>query len=171
MSDVAATDFPVGCAVSVVTQGEEVQGEVFAFDSASDTVLIHQQGSTPFHSNLRFLKVAYLKSVQTGASPGRPVAPLPTVDAQRCKDREVKALQAAQAEAAKTGVGVSNEAQQVFDALSKTMPCQWKQQNIVILNEVELSPPYGLDNCSTEHSHNVTTLERVKKVVSLYAIL
>ena len=61
MSDVAATDFPVGCAVSVVTQGEEVQGEVFAFDSASDTVLIHQQGSTPFHSNLRFLKVAYLK--------------------------------------------------------------------------------------------------------------
>ncbi len=61
MSDVAATDFPVGCAVSVVTQGEQVQGEVFAFDSASDTVLIQQQGSTPFHSNLRLLKVAYLK--------------------------------------------------------------------------------------------------------------
>jgi hypothetical protein len=61
MSDVAATDFPVGCTVSVVTQGEQVQGEVFAFDSASDTVLIHQQGSTPFHSNLRLLKVAYLK--------------------------------------------------------------------------------------------------------------
>ncbi|KAL0056118.1 hypothetical protein WJX82_007910 [Trebouxia sp. C0006] len=166
MSDVAATDFPVGCTVSVVTQGEQVQGEVFAFDSASDTVLIHQQGSTPFHSNLRLLKVAYLKSVQTGAPAGRPVAPLPTVDAQRCKDREAKALQAAQAEAAKTGVGVSNEAQQVFDALSKTMPCHWKQQNIVILNEVELSPPYGLDNCSTENSHNVTTLERVKKVLT-----
>ncbi|KAL0023310.1 hypothetical protein WJX77_005660 [Trebouxia sp. C0004] len=142
MSDVAAPDFPVGCAVSVVTQGEQVEGEVFAFDSASDT------------------------SVQTGALAGRPVAPLPTVNAQRCKDREAKALQAAQAEAAKTGVGVSNEAQQVFDALSKTMPCHWKQQNIVILNEVELSPPYGLDNCSTEHSHNVTTLERVKKVLT-----
>lgn len=61
MSDVAASDFPVGCTVSVVAQGEQVQGEVFAFDSASDTVLIHQQGSTPFHSNLRLLKVAYLK--------------------------------------------------------------------------------------------------------------
>jgi len=45
-------------------------------------------------------------------------------------------MQAAQAEAAKTGVGVSSKAQHVFDALSKTMPCHWKQHNIVILNEV-----------------------------------
>ena len=46
--------------------------------------------------------------------------------------------QVAQAEAAKTGIGVSNEAQQVFDALSKTMPCHWAQQSIIVLNEVRL---------------------------------
>lgn len=104
--------------------------------------------------------------------------------------------QAAQAEAAKTGIGVSTEAQQVFDALSKTMPCHWRQQSIIILNEVmlpwaygpilqinpgsvntltpeasvhhvqvELQPPYGLSNCSTENPSDLATLERVKKVV------
>lgn len=31
--------------------------------------------------------------------------------------------------------------------------------------QVELRPPYGLSNCSTENSTDLATLERVKKVV------
>lgn len=31
--------------------------------------------------------------------------------------------------------------------------------------QVELRPPYGLSNCSTENSSDLATLERVKKVV------
>lgn len=166
MSDIQGNDYVVGCQVSVKTQNEEVQGEVFAFDEASGTVLIRQQGSTPFHNHLRLLRTSYIKSIEKASEPIDPLAPLPMVDMQRCRDRETKALQAAYAEAAKTGVGVSSEAQQVFDALSKTMPCQWKQQNIVILNEVELRPPYGLDDCSTAHQSDVITLERVKKVLT-----
>lgn len=166
MSDAETNDWVVGCNVTVQTKTEKVQGEIFAYDKGSNTVLIRQQGSTPFHSNLRLLKVSYIKGVDSVSSPAQTMEPLPLVDMQRCRDRESKALQAAQAEAAKTGIGVSSEAQQVFDALSKTMPCHWRQQNIVILNEVELRPPYGLSNCSTENSSDLATLERVKKVLT-----
>ncbi|KAL3147660.1 hypothetical protein ABBQ32_002413 [Trebouxia sp. C0010 RCD-2024] len=166
MSDAEAIDWVVGCNVTVQTKNEEVQGEVFAYDKGSNTVLIRQQGSTPFHSNLRLLKASYIKNVNNVLPPAQPVEPLPLVDMQRCRDRESKALQAAQAEAAKTGIGVSTEAQQVFDALSKTMPCHWRQQSIIILNEVELQPPYGLSNCSTENPSDLATLERVKKVLT-----
>lgn len=166
MTDVEETHWVVGCNLTVKTRNEEIQGQVFAFDKASNTVLLSQHGSTPFHSNLRLLKANYVKSVEQASSPIGPVDPLPQVDLQRCRDREAKALQAARADAAKTGIGVSAEAQQVFDALSKTMPCQWRQQNIVVLNEVELQPPYGLGDCTTAHSHDLTTLERVKKVLT-----
>ena len=139
MSDIQGNDYVVGCQVSVKTQNEEVQGEVFAFDEASGTVLIRQQGSTPFHNHLRLLRTSYIKvthlsatcqhlclplpgplyvwpcqspsrlelpavsicktpavmlqSIENASEPIDPLAPLPMVDMQRCRDRETKALQ------------------------------------------------------------------------------
>ena len=61
MSDSEATDWVTGCNLTIQTQNEEIQGEVFAYDKGSNTVIIRQQGSTPFHSDLRLLKVSYIK--------------------------------------------------------------------------------------------------------------
>lgn len=61
MSDPETTDWVVGCNLTVQTKNEEIQGEVFAYDKGSNTVIVRQRGSTPFHSNLRLLKVSYIK--------------------------------------------------------------------------------------------------------------
>ena len=45
-------------------------------------------------------------------------------------------------------------------------PCLFDAKLTPIMLQVELRPPYGLSNCSTENSHDLATLERVKKVVT-----
>lgn len=47
-------------------------------------------------------------------------------------------MQDAQVEASKLGVGVTPAGQQLFDTLSKTLPCRWRGTSIVVLNEVRL---------------------------------
>ena len=100
-------------------------------------IVLQEAGSTPFHTNLRIIKQDYIESISECTLPvGEPLEPLPPVDERRCRDREERAVRAAELEAAKIGVGVSEEGQAVFDSLAKTLPCKWQDKTIVVLEEV-----------------------------------
>ena len=109
-------DYAVGAQVEVELSlpggSETASGTVFAYDAASDRLVLRQPGSTPFHSTLRLLKGADVARVtQLKAAPPGGATPLPAVDLGRCREREEKAVRAAEAEAAKIGVGVGRTAQ------------------------------------------------------------
>jgi hypothetical protein len=133
----------VGCPLSLLFEVcapqmlQELGGEVFAFDQGASVMVLRQQGSTPFHHNVRVLRLDAVDKVlsSTPGPDGVDAEPLPTVDLRRCRDREHKALRVAQQEADKIGVGVSREAQQVFNALAKTLPCRWDAKTIVVLED------------------------------------
>jgi protein LSM12 len=122
------------------------------------------------------------------------LGPLPQIDLGRAKEREARALRQAQADLAKVGVGVTREAQALFDALAKTMPCEWRQQQqeqagggtgagargagggatngeIAVLECVVVRPPYGPGECAAlpgaeaEAGAESGALERVRKVL------
>eukprot|EP01046_Picozoa_sp_COSAG06_P102668 COSAG06_NODE_48835_length_329_cov_0.891304_1_plen_66_part_01 len=50
------------------------------------------------------------------------------------------------------GKGVSEEAQDLFDALNKTLPCDWNGQTIIVgvvgQNEVIVTPSYTPESAS-----------------------
>nr|GMD95823.1 protein LSM12 homolog [Ipomoea batatas] len=71
------------------------------------------------------------------------------LDANKCfldldtlKAREDSAIRQAELDAERFGVGVTAEAQSIFDALAKTHPVRWDKTVIVVMNEVRVSSPY-----------------------------
>jgi hypothetical protein len=115
---------------------QEVEGEVFACNVGARVITVQQPGSTPFHHNLHLIKEDIIRSFESAAPSAEHDSELPVVDEQRSRVREARAVRAAQLEAAKIGVGVTPDAQKIFDALAKTLPCRWDGTVIVVLEEV-----------------------------------
>lgn len=91
---------------------------------------------------------------------------LHALDLRALKAREVSAVRKLQDREAKRGKGVTREAQEVFDAISRTMPVRWDGQQIVVSDSVAIEAPYRVENCQPLHAGNTAALARVRKVVS-----
>ncbi|XP_048137125.1 uncharacterized protein LOC115756448 isoform X2 [Rhodamnia argentea] len=136
-------DFAIGCFLSIQTTFEGSKA-----------------GS---RRNLRLLRADYIKHftfLRHGEDP---------LDLSKCyidlgalRAREQVALRQAEAEAERIGVGVTSEAQSIYDALSKTLPVRWDKSIIVVLNEVRVCSPYVPESVS---GGTAAANERVKKVL------
>jgi len=87
---------------------------------------------------------------------------LTPLNISRIRSKEDSALRSLREEAARIGVGVTKEAQEIFNALSKTLPCRWVKDTIIVMDDVEIKHPYDPENCTGDDG---ATLERVKKVL------
>ena len=88
----------------------------------------------------------------------------PRVDMSKVEEREKEAYAKAARARQRIGEGVSVEAQELFDALSKTALCRWHGKTIILeALEVQVRPPYSPGDVvgQTEAAVN-----RVKKMVA-----
>ncbi|KPP70330.1 protein LSM12-like [Scleropages formosus] len=59
--------------------------------------------------------------------------------------------------------GVSVEGQQLFQTIHKTIKdCKWQEKNIVVMDDVIISPPYQVENCKGKEG---SALSHVRKIV------
>ncbi|CAE5958394.1 unnamed protein product [Arabidopsis arenosa] len=166
--------FSVGNIYSVkVITGDEFRGIVMAYDPIPNFVffdilrcfLIGTKPRPGHSKNTRMVNANFI----TGLSYlGKTEDPLDTdnfsVDLNGLRAKEALAIRQAEADAERMGVGVTAEAQSIFDALSKTLPVQWENSDILVMKEVRVRSPY-LSDCvfgGTDAANN-----RVKKVLEL----
>ena len=60
---------------------------------------------------------------------------------------------------------MTQEAQDIFDALARTLPCVWDGKAIQVMDEVRISPPYDKCEPATEAA-DPRAVERVQKVLA-----
>ncbi|TQD74521.1 hypothetical protein C1H46_039952 [Malus baccata] len=166
----------IGCLVSVkTTLSDDFQGQVITFDRPSNIVVIHILSPFAIYQfkgskggarrNIRLLKANYIKEL---SYLGQAEDPLDIkkcfLDLNSLRAREELAIRQAEAELERIGVGVTGQAQNIFDALSKTLPVRWDKTVIVVMNEVRVSSPYTPESVS---GGTPAANERVKKVLEL----
>lgn len=86
------------------------------------------------------------------------------IDLTEIANREQAAKKTVAAANSRRGVGVTVEAQDLFDYLSRTLPCRWAHQIIIVLDVVRIDPPYLPSNCAAE-TKDLVTLNRVKRLI------
>mmetsp|Transcript_45668 Transcript_45668/g.105385 ORF Transcript_45668/g.105385 Transcript_45668/m.105385 type:complete len:191 (+) Transcript_45668:999-1571(+) len=153
---------------ATLSNGETVAGELQAYDPASNSLALSlptEAGTSAKHiSVLRGAHVRSLAAVEGASVPPRvdgEEALVTTVEA--VKKRETKALAKAAEDCRNVNAAVTNQAQNIYNALRKTMPCEWKGNDIVVMELVTIrGPNYMPEGC--EGSDEVS-LSRVRKVV------
>jgi len=62
--------------------------------------------------------------------------------------------------------GVSNVGHRLFLMLDKTLPVRWHNKSIIVLDNVLIEPPYGVEDCKAPPKH-AKQLERVKELIKI----
>ncbi|KAK6922129.1 LSM12, anticodon-binding domain [Dillenia turbinata] len=166
MASENAEEFAAGCILSIkTTLGDEFEAQVVTFDRPSNLLVLQEGTKQGPGMNLRLLKANYIKDFTLLGQAEDPIDISKCyVDLNTVRAREEAAIRQAGIESERIGVGVTAEAQNIFDALSKTLPVRWDKTVIVVMNEVRVSSPYLPESVS---GGTPAANERVKKVLEL----
>ncbi|KAK5690956.1 hypothetical protein LTS12_028785, partial [Elasticomyces elasticus] len=144
---------------------------------------VKQAQSGDYHiipvSRIQNFQIVSLSSSSSSASPSSPtdnggspsftdaVPPVQALDIRALKTREITAIGKALEGEARRGKGVSQEAQDLFDAFSRTMPARWDGTSIIVADAVTIASPYRVDDCRPLVAGDMAALNRVRKVLEM----
>lgn len=161
----------IGYNVTVLTKtGESHKGTIWNEDKQAGLIMLQSPATsgTPGLHSVTMLKTSHIADVVSATPPDAPEdTTLPKVDTEKIARREARAVERMERQIKSRGVGVTDQAQRLFDNLCKTMPCKWQSTTIEVFDAVLITAPYTLDTCNFREGaeENTTVMERVQAVL------
>ncbi|CAM9780966.1 unnamed protein product [Chrysoparadoxa australica] len=147
--------------------GETLKGLLYTEDSVTGTLVVkqrHQHTSSTCH--VRFINRKAVTSLEILDEQVDEVLLHQTqpVSEKELAKKEAKALQEVERALAQINRNASSEGQALFDALAKTMECDWEGESIRVYDQVRIDPPYTPADCTSLDGIK-QALQRVQKVL------
>ena len=152
------------------------EGTIFTSDPITNLLVINTATPTAATGDYHIIPVSRLQSINIISVPGgggsdasfvKATPPIGPLNIASLRAREETAVRRLQQQQLKQGKNVTAEAQEIFNALDRTMPVKWAGQDIIISDNVLISKPYRTDDCrALDDTVNGSAVQRVRKVVS-----
>ncbi|XP_061087986.1 protein LSM12 homolog A isoform X1 [Conger conger] len=158
--------FSVGSHVSCLTcLGQRLQGEVVAFDYQSKMLTLKCASSSgkPNLSDVVLINLAYVSEVDIINDRTETPPPLASLNVSKLANRARTEKEDKLSQAYAISAGVSVDGQQLFQTIHKTIKdCKWQEKNIIVMDDVVISPPYQVENCKGKEG---SALSHVRKII------
>uniref|UniRef100_S4RLD4 LSM12 homolog a n=1 Tax=Petromyzon marinus TaxID=7757 RepID=S4RLD4_PETMA len=158
--------FSVGSQVACVTcLGQKIHGEVLAFDYHSKMLTLKCPSSSGKVGvcDVLLLNLALVSEVDILAESSEPPPVLTSLNTKQLSSRVHSEVEEKLSHAHAVSMGVSPEGILLFQTIQKTIKeCKWNEKNIIVLEDVVISPPYRVENCKGREG---SALTHVRKIV------
>ncbi|XP_034490557.1 LSM12 homolog A [Drosophila innubila] len=165
--------FSIGSTVLCTTCfKDEVEGEVLAFDHNTKMLILKCHSKmTEELSDVYVMNLSLCSNVQViKECNGNFIDDPQKLNLEQVKMRLRKTVERRQDFLKSKNADVSPEAQELYRAIAKQLgynEVSWQGQNIQILNEVTVSPPYRVDNVVSS-SDNDTSCNYIKRIIKQF---
>lgn len=159
----------VGSLVSATIQGDVVDSLVWARDDNLDVVVLAEPNASA--RNFSFVPIPSLQSIAVRKPTSTVSIELPESTEAQLTSREKSNVEARRLASLQLGKYVTPQAQAIYDELSRTMACQWREKTIVVHDDVVITAPYRTENCtglkSKKTQHVIKVLIKARKKLRL----
>jgi hypothetical protein len=167
--------FTLGMVVEMETLHKRtLTGEVVAFDLNSKMLAIKSLSASGRSgtSDIQIVNLSFVSDIKviTEAQDQSPPL-LPNLSLAKLNTRTTNNIEQKLRKIGYTGINVSPTAQKLVNAITKTITeVRWDGQNIVVLDQVTIAPPYEVNSCRLNEGHasQANALQHVKKLVGKF---